>query len=755
MQPQMEFAGDASRTMLEGIISRLVYHDPEGGYTVGELQESDGSVVTMVGVLPGAMVGESIRIHGAWEQHQRYGRQFHFHSYELVRPSTARGVVAYLGGGLVKGVGPRLAQGMYDHFGENLLDILDKQPERLREVSGIGRKRAAELGEAWREHQDIHRIMVFLQDHGIGPALAGRIHRQYGGEAMTIIERWPYRLAREVRGIGFLTADRIARQVGISASDPQRLQAGIVHVLDEARDEGHFMLPRESLLQQARQVLECDPQALELAAEAVREGGQVAAEKGPDGEIGIYLPDSLEAEKELAGLVLRLCAKTVPRAPSPEQVCSWLEKRRDMGAVELTAAQAEAVCTALREPVSVITGGPGTGKTTVTRAIVEAAENIRRRVALCSPTGRAAKRLGQAAGRPAATIHRLLAYDPIRGRFRFGYADPLPVDLLIVDETSMVDAFLARDLLCAVPPAAQVVFIGDVDQLPSVGPGNVLRDIIDSGTVPVHRLQEIFRQAEGGDIVRSAHLIREGTIPRFVPGNKWQGEDCVFMERETADDAAAAVIKVVTRSIPGLGYDRRDIQVISPMHRGPVGVAALNEALQEVINPPAPGKGEIRRSGMCFREGDRVLQTVNNYDKNVYNGDIGFITVVNKGTEKAVVEFDMGPVTYDFKDLDELEIAYALTIHKSQGSEYPAVVMVMHSSHYIMMKRNLLYTALTRAERLAVIVGDYKGLGKAVRTHDEDNRHTRLQHRLQGSLQALHIDTPLDFSQAPDEGENQ
>ena len=782
---------DSPLQEFEGSITNLVYHDPERGFTIAELTPDEGKAITIVGVIPGVVVGETLRVRGRFETHKRYGQQLRLESYELIRPSTLKGIVAYLSGGLVKGIGPKLATCLVQHFGEPVLEILDHHPERLTEVPGIGRKRAEDLARSWQEHKEVHRIMLFLQEHGAGPTMAGRIYEKYRSHAMHVMEREPYRLAREIRGIGFLTADRMARAAGISATDPQRLQAGIIHALAEATSDGHFYLPRDQVLYQAQRVLQVDEQLVEIALQQAVEAGYAVEEQDAEGQQGFFLPDSLQAEKQLAGLLLRLnegylkpapvcplpsavsdcragaCTppgEGIPSAspatggvqapalqlahtPSSEQIQSWLSKRQDMGAMPLTTSQSTAVCEALRQPITVITGGPGTGKTTITRAIADAAEALKWRVALCSPTGRAAKRLSQLSGKPASTIHRLLSWDPGAGRFRFNETEPLPLDLLIVDEASMVDSLLARDLLRAVPAGAQVVFIGDADQLPSVGPGNFLRDLIGCGVFAVTRLTEIFRQEEGGQIVANAHLIREGEVPQMVRGTEWKGEDCVFMERESAEEAAQAVLKVVTRSLPRLGYGLGDVQVITPMHRGPAGVSALNEALQQALNPMTTGKCEVKRGDTLFREADRVLQTTNDYDRNVFNGDIGVIERLDIPSKTVVVQFDLGPVIYQFQDLDELELAYALTVHKSQGSEYPAVVMVIHSTHYIMLKRNLLYTALTRAERLAVIVGDRKGLYRAVQTADEKDRHTRLAARLRGELPHEPIQEHLQFGE--------
>lgn len=738
-----------------GAITSIVYQDAERGFVIAELTPEEGPPVTIVGTIPGAVVGENLRVRGRWEKHPKYGRQLRIENYELVRPSTAHGIIAYLSGGLVKGIGPKLASALVGHFGEGVLDILDHHPERLSEAPGIGDKKAEALRAAWQEHKEVHRIMLFLQEHGAGPTLAGRIYERYRSGAMHVMESEPYRLAREVRGIGFHTADRMARSVGIGSEDPQRTMAGVLHALAEAVGEGHFYLPRPMVLAGARQVLHVDEQLVELALEQCVQAGYVVQEQD-----GYFLPEALQIEKELAGLLLRLAEAdgkalqspptstkgTSPR-PTDEQIRDWLARREAMGALPLTDTQASAVCCALQRPVTIITGGPGTGKTTITRAIADAGVALKWRVSLCSPTGRAAKRLSQLSGQPASTIHRLLSWDPGAGRFRYNGAETLPVDLLIVDEASMVDAPLARDLLRAVPAGAQVVFIGDADQLPSVGPGNFLHDLIDSGRFAITCLTEIFRQAEGGEIVANAHLIREGEMPQFVRGSQWQGEDCVLMERETAAQAAQAVLRVVTKSLPSLKYGPDDTQVITPMHRGPAGVQALNEALQQAVNPPRAGMAETRRGDTIFREGDRVLQTANDYDRNVFNGDIGRIERIDVAAKAVVVHFEHGPVIYEFSNLDQLELAYALTVHKAQGSEYPAVVMVIHSTHFIMLKRNLFYTALTRAEKLAVIVGDRKGVWKAVKTAGENERLTRLAARLRGELPHEAVAERLQFDE--------
>ncbi len=593
--------------------------------------------------------------------------------------------------------------------------------------------RAEALCRSWREAEHAHRVMVFLQQHGLGPALAARIYERFGGLSMSIIEQEPYRLADEVYGVGFLTADRIARISGVSAEDPARLLAGLKYTLDRGLNEGHLFLPRPQLLGAAVKLLQVSPERIEEQLErAVREE-EIELEVFGDVP-AYYLPQLLKAEKELAGLLTRLAHSPVHKLIKRNALRKWQEQRSAMGAIELSEEQLAAVELAINGPFTVITGGPGTGKTTVTRAICDACDTLGWRVALCSPTGRAAKRLSQLSGKPASTIHRLLAYDPRERHFVHDLENPLQIDVLVCDETSMVDVLLARDLLMAVKPGTRVVLIGDADQLPSVGPGTFFKDVVAAGAVPVAVLRQIFRQEAGGDIVANAHLIRNGEMPHFTPGRDWDGQDTVFMERTHPDQVAEAVLRVVTSGLAQLNYAADDIQVLTPMHRGPAGVGALNKALQERLNPSAPGKQEVRRGDHVFREGDRVLQNVNNYDKEVYNGDVGRVVAIDSEEGYFGVEFDQGQVAYEANELDQLQLAYALTVHKSQGSEYPAVIIVVHSTHYIMLQRNLLYTALTRASSMAVIIGDTKGVATAVRRADELQRYTYLQQRLRGEL---------------------
>ncbi|MEN6343859.1 MAG: ATP-dependent RecD-like DNA helicase [Armatimonadia bacterium] len=732
---------DSSETQetLDGVIERLTFHAPDTGWTVARLAVAGRrEPVPVVGSMLSPEVGESVRLFGSWQTHDVYGRQFKFERYQLVRPATAAGIRAYLAGGLVEGIGPKLAEALVKHFKDRTLDILDHQPGRLREVPGIGPTRARALQDAWARHQGIHRVMVFLHEHGVGSTLASRLWARYGDQSVEVLERHPYQLAREIRGIGFLTADRIARSVGISEEDPARVEAGLLHSLASANDYGHLYLPRPTLLQHAQKLLDLPDQVVEIGLERLVKSEEAVLESYGE-EQAVWLPRFLNAEEEVAGRLRALTEITPAGTPTREQLGSWLGRRELMGETELSEEQAEAVLGALGTGVCVITGGPGTGKTTVTRALVDACQSLGRSVALASPTGRAAKRLEQLAGHPASTIHRLLAYDPYKHGFKHGPSEPLRAAVVIIDEASMLDVMLAKDVLRALRPGAQLVLIGDADQLPSVGPGNVMRDLVGSQAVPVYRLTRIYRQAEGSTIIRSAHLLNEGESPRFPTREEWvrNRSDCVLLEEEDVEAAAERVLRTVTDSLPRLGFKPHEIQVIAPLHRGPVGVSALNLRLQEALNPPGRGKPEVRRGDYTFRQADRVLQTVNNYDKGVYNGDIGVIVSIRPADRRLTVEYDLGPVEYDFGELDELDPAYALTVHKSQGSEYPAVVMVIHSTHYIMLQRNLLYTALTRAQRMACIVGNQRGVWRAISNVSERERFTRLAPRLRGELPSL------------------
>ncbi len=715
---------------LEGCVERIIFHAPDDGWAVMHLRSGDRRV-TVVGNVTEPSTGESLRMYGRWVVDSRYGRQFRFDSYQLVRPSSAEAMISYLASGQVEGIGEGLARRLVEHFGEETLEVLDNRPERVREVEGIGEKRAQALIRAWRRQSRMREIMLFLHEHDIHGALAAKIASTFADRTIEVLERDPYVLARRIRGVGFVTADRIARSVGIAPTDPSRLQAGLLYCLHDATGEGHLFLPEGVLLDEGERLLQVERPLIERALTQLTEADEVAPEEAEYGRV-VYLPDLLAAEREVAARLLGLAAEPLPGAPPPDQTRDWLGRRGELAGVILSAQQTEAVSGALSERVTVITGGPGTGKTTIVRVIVAACRSLGRDVALAAPTGRAAKRMAELAGADASTIHRLLAWDPFKGSFTRNQDEPLDMDTLVIDESSMIDLPLARDLLRALPDDAQIIFIGDANQLPSVGPGNFFRDLCAADAVPVFTLTEIFRQAARSLIVENAHRLIRGEKPVLVPWKRRRGEDCLFVHVRDPERAADAVIRAVTRELPPLGFAPGGVQVITPMHRGSLGVTALNRRLQESLNPGGPRKAEVRHGDLILREGDRVLQVVNNYDKAVFNGEIGRVVRVDAANRYVTVAFEDDEVSYDQSDIDQLQLAYAMTIHKSQGSEYPCAVIVMHSTHYIMLRRNLLYTALTRAEDLAVIIGNSQGVMRAAQNAEEQRRFTRLAERLRG-----------------------
>ena len=741
--------GDDQRLeTLEGVIERVVYHGGDTGFSVLSLSlPARLEPVNAVGSAAAPVAGESVRLHGHWMRHPKFGPQFRFERCETVRPATAQAVEKYLGSGLVRGIGRVMAKRLVARFGAETLDVLDGAPARLREVPGIGPIRAGRLQAAWAEQKAIQGVMLFLQWHGVSASFAVRIYRQYGDEAIRVVEENPYRLARDIWGIGFRTADRIAASLGIARDAAVRLDAGLEYVLLEATDEGHVFLLQEELLRQATETLEVPEAAVAERLAAVLAEQRVVAEAAADGATAIYLPHLLRLEQRVASRLRRLLTAPPAQAPTREQTLRWLQRTAPQRGLALSEQQAEAVVDALREAVLVITGGPGTGKTTVTRTIVAGLEALKKTVLLASPTGRAAKRLSEVTGRPAKTIHRLLEYDPQTHGFKRDAQSPLEADAVIVDEASMLELSLAASLLDAVRDGTQLIVVGDVDQLPSVGAGNVLADAIRSGALPVCRLTEVFRQAAQSRIVRSAHLVHGGRFPDALRGDRVgptvlsgpptaEGllPDCFLLEESDPEALARRVVALVATDLPELGFPPTQTQVLSPLHRGPLGVGRLNELLQRAVNPARAGQAEFPFRAQTFRVGDRVLQQVNNYDKGVFNGDIGVVSAIQPEEQSLVVAFPEVLVSYDPADLDQLHLAYALSIHKSQGSEYEAAVVVMHSSHYIMLQRNLLYTALTRAKRLAVLIGEQKAIWRAVRNDRQTERRSRLAARLRGDL---------------------
>jgi exodeoxyribonuclease V alpha subunit len=719
---------------LEGVIERVTFHAEDTGYTVARLSvEGERDLFTVVGAMGSPVPGESVRLYGRWTVHREYGRQFQVERYDTVRPATLAAIEKYLGSGLIKGIGPVRARKIVEKFGLQTLDILETAPRRLLHVEGLGEKRVEQIKRAWAEQKSIREVMLFLQGHGVSATYAVKIFKQYKDAAIRTVETDPYRLAKDIWGIGFKTADRIAQQIGFAHDSEPRLRAGLLYTLSEATDYGHLYLPEPTLLKQAAEILGVEPQRLAPLLPAMEASGEIMVERSeaePPAPPAIYHPALYHTEIGLASRLRRLMQTPAAERVSEEKLQAWLAYQTAAQKIELSKEQRQAVTMALTYRVLVLTGGPGTGKTTVTNLICKALEARKKRIVLASPTGRAAKRLSEVTGRPAQTIHRLLKFDPAKRAFQHNEQNPLPCDVLITDEVSMLDATLALNLLKAVPEQAQVIFVGDSDQLPSVGAGNVLGDLIASGAVPVCRLTQVFRQAQQSLIITNAHRINRGEFPLLAPPKEREGRDCLFVEAQDSKAAAQMVVTLATRSLPRLGFSPADIQTLSPMHRGEAGVGYLNERLQEALNPARPNRPELLRGARRFRVGDRVLQLVNNYDKQVFNGDVGTITQIDPVEQTLTVQFLEAQVEYDFADYDELQLAYAMSIHKSQGSEYPVVILVVNSSHYTMLQRNLLYTALTRARQLCVIVGEKRAIGRAVKNNRATKRFTRLAERL-------------------------
>lgn len=723
---------------LQGLVERVTFASEESGYSVLKVRvPGQRDLVTAVGNFAAVSPGETLLMEGEWGMHPRFGQQFRVERYELRAPSTVLGIKKYLGSGLVRGIGPKMAERIVKCFGETTLDVIENEPERLREVEGIGKYRIAQIKKAWDEQREIRSLMVFLRSNGASAALAVRIFKQYGPESLNVVRQNPYRLAMEVLGVGFLTADNLARNLGFQQDSPMRAEAGIVYVLHEAAEEGHVCLPFDLLIEKCKKTLQIEISTileealLRLKAETIiREEtlGQAAADSF-GGDRAIYLRSFHIAETNAAKRLMAIQRyRGLSARVDLESAVKWVR-----GQLRFTLAplQEEAVKRALSEKVMVITGGPGTGKTTLIRAILAVYSHMGARVNLAAPTGRAAKRLSEATGHPAATIHRLLEFSPQAGGFQRNEQKPLSADLIIVDESSMMDTVIAHHLFKAVPQHAVLILVGDSDQLPSVGPGNVLGDIIDSGSFPVTRLTEIFRQASQSRIITNAHMIRQGIFPDLRIES--QKQDFYFIGKEDPEEAVETIVKLCTQRIPRrFGFDPiEDVQVLSPMHRGVVGAQNLNFALQNALNPSGI---TLERGGRVFRVRDKVMQIRNNYDKEVFNGDIGRVAYIDQEAQQICVDFEGRSVPYDFSELDELVLAYAVSIHKAQGSEYPAVIFPLLTQHYMMLQRNLLYTAVTRAKKLAVIVGSKKALAIAVRNNQMQSRFTLLAERLSGTL---------------------
>ena len=737
---------------LTGVIERITFHNLDSGYCVLRVQaRGHRDLVTVVGVCQQVVAGEYVQAAGEWVTDRSHGLQFKAAEVKTVPPHTPEGIAKYLGSGLVRGVGPRFAQRIVDVFGEKTLEVIDQSPTFLTQVKGIGPKLVEKIRTSWREQQGVRSIMVFLHSYGIGTARAVRIFRQYGENAIEMVRANPYRLSTDIWGVGFRTADELALKLGLPRDSPYRAQAAVRHVLSEAQGDGHVGFPEELAMTAAEELTQIPPDGIRDAVEQLRitdeivrdtegqaAGGERRVTNLDDGSNSgpsplapgplLFLKPLFLAELGVARQVGALAGGPHPLpAANVDAAVDWAEKK--MG-IAFADSQRAAVRAAVTKKLMVVTGGPGTGKTTIVRAILEIFAAKGQRVLLAAPTGRAAKRLTESTGREAKTIHRLLEFDPGVGGFRKGKESPLDLDLLVIDETSMVDVVLMNRLLQAVPPWACVVLVGDVDQLPSVGAGAVLADLIASGVLPVARLTEVHRQAGASWIVRAAHAVNRGEEPESAPAG--QG-DFYFIEANDPPTIIARIIQMVRDRIPAkFGFDPfRDIQVLTPQVKTELGVINLNKELQAALNPGGAGGAEVKKFDTTFRAGDKVMQTRNNYQRETFNGDIGRVTGVDAVDQVVTVDYDGRAVEYDFADLDELQLAFAISVHKSQGSEYPAVVIPVHTQHYVMLQRNLLYTGITRGRRLVALVGSRRALWRAVTNAETKKRFGLLKWRLQ------------------------
>ena len=740
------------------VVERITYQNPENGYSVLKCRVKDYSdLVPVIGNMLDANVGSVLLVEGNWKVDGKYGKQFVAENWEETLPATIYGMEKYLGSGLIKGVGPKFAKRIVQKFGTDTFDVIEVEVERLQEVDGIGSKRIRMIAESWLKQKEIKNIMLFLQEHQVSTSYAAKIFKQYGNDSIRVMQENPYKLADDIWGIGFKTADQIAMKMGFEKESYVRLRSGLMHTLSELSNDGHAYAEKQQLIDKASELLEADPATITMTMDDMLLKEELILEKNisktdDDGNqvTPIYLPPFYYAEVGVAGKLKKLAA-----SPAGDKLYSRLmEARQKSGNNELSVdieaiqkktgmsyddIQADAIRQAATAKVMVLTGGPGTGKTTTTHGIISAYKAYGLKILLAAPTGRAAKRMTEATGMEAKTIHRLLECKPPEG-YQKNEENPLEGDVLIIDECSMIDIILMNSLLKAIPPTMRLIMVGDIDQLPSVGAGNVLRDIIDSMSFPVIRLTRIFRQAQSSRIVMNAHRINEGKMPDISNGKE---TDFFFMENEDADAVAGDIVKLVQTKLPNYYHvESSQIQVLTPMQRGVVGATNLNLALQEALNPMDEeifmrGRGKVmmpkpclRRSGFCYRAQDKVMQIKNNYDKEVFNGDIGIIESVDDTDRTLLVNFDGRSVEYDVTELDELVHAYATTIHKAQGSEYPIVVMPVLMNHYIMLQRNLIYTGITRAKKILVMVGTKKALSYAVRNVTVTKRNTLLKERL-------------------------
>ena len=719
--------------VIQGLLEKISFHSEENDFVVAKLREKEKKeLTTIVGNLSGINPGESLKLTGKWVQNKRFGEQFQVESLEVTVPATLHGIQKYLASGLIQGIGPIMSERIVEKFGLHTLEVIEKQPEKLSEVEGIGPKRISMIRKAWGEQKEIKEIMIFLQGHGVGAAYSAKIYKQYGDQSIEMVRENPYRLARDIYGIGFTTADKIAQNLGIDRHSLIRAKAGLLYVLNQLTEEGHVYYPETQLIHKAKEILSVDEEIIILAVrELTKEKELFLEDLDPEGHLrAAYLAPFYVAETGAAQRLINL--KESPsniRPIHPEKAIEWVQQKLN---IELAQRQEEAVLLAATSKVLIITGGPGTGKTTLITAILRIFQQLKLRILLAAPTGRAAKRMNEATGWEAKTIHRLLEYSRHKGGFKRDQDDPLEADVVIIDEASMVDTLLMYRLLKAIPSHAHLILVGDVDQLPSVGPGNVLKDIIRSGKFTVVRLFEIFRQAQESMIVVNAHKVNQGELPVLKEIDKLEKTDFQFIQEEDPDKILQNILDLCSKRIPRQFrfHPLREIQVLTPMHKGTIGVTNLNIELQKRLNPSQSG---ITRGAWTFRLGDKVMQIVNNYDKDVFNGDIGWISKIDPEEREVIIEFDGRLVPYGYSDLDEVVLAYAISVHKSQGSEYPVVILPVVTQHYMLLQRNLIYTGITRAKKLVVMIGTKKALAIAIRNNKPQRRYTLLSERLAAS----------------------
>ena len=719
---------------LQGQIERITYTNEENGFTIAKVKVyGQRDLVAVVGNLMSPTPGEILKMRGEWTNHPKYGEQFKIVHYKTAVPASVYGIQKYLGSGLIKGIGPVMAKRIVKKFGKETLDVIEEEIQKLVEVDGIGKKRIEMIKNAWEEQKEIREVMLFLQSHGVSSGYATKIFKQYGNQSIEVVKENPYRLATDIFGIGFVTADNIAEKLGFSKDSEIRAEAGILYVLHQLSEEGHVYYPYEPLLEKCQEILQVDKEVIVKALGTIAVQKRIIIgdlnkniEEFRENNKAVYLAKFHVCETSIAArLKALLKARKSIRKIDAEKAIEWVQKQLSM---EPADKQVEAIKCAVNNKVMVITGGPGTGKTTIINAILTIFSKLKIQILLAAPTGRAAKRMSETTGHEAKTIHRMLEYSIGKGGFQKNDENPLDCDLLIVDEASMIDTILMHHLLKAIPPEATFILVGDVNQLPSVGAGNVLKDIISSGSVPVVELNEIFRQAKESLIIVNAHKINNGVLPSFRPSRD-KLDDFYFIEREDPEEVLKIILELTKERIPTkFGFDPvDDIQVITPMHRGTVGAGNLNIELQKVLNPVEDG---VVRGNRNFRINDKVMQIKNNYDKEVFNGDIGRIKRIDLENQEVIICFDGRDIPYDYTDLDEVVLAYAVSVHKSQGSEYPAVVIPILTQHYILLQRNLIYTGVTRGRKLVIIVGTRKALAIGVKNDKTRKRYTYLRHRL-------------------------